>query len=238
MNEITTPPKTNTKPCATCGVMIECPPLELFGRPIFTDSKVICDACGDLQSKTDMVDRKAAAVARRVLKWQEKCPPLYRNSMIGKIPSHFRSKIETWKFSPTGIGFVGAAGKCKTRSAFLLLEKYFMDGHECEAVSSTKLAKLTADQFSDSETIKYRALDRIDKFKFVDIFFIDDLGKAKSTERYEMELFDILEHRTSHLLPTIWTANTSGDDLLSMMSKDRGEPIIRRLAEFSEVITA
>jgi DNA replication protein DnaC len=70
----------------------------------------------------------------------------------------------------------------------------------------------------------------------VQILLIDDIGKGKMTDRAEMELFDLLETRTSHKLPTIWTANAKGDDLLRMMSEDRGEPIIRRLSEFSEIV--
>jgi hypothetical protein len=52
-----------------------------------------------------------------------------------------------------------------------------------------------------------------------------------------MELYNLLEYRTSHKLTTLWTANGSGSDLLAKLSKDRGEPILRRLSEFSEIVS-
>jgi hypothetical protein len=56
------------------------------------------------------------------------------------------------------------------------------------------------------------------------------------TERSELELFDLLEHRSSHELPIIWTANAAKGDLRKMLSSDRGEPILRRLSEFTNII--
>ena len=65
---------------------------------------------------------------------------------------------------------------------------------------------------------------------------IDDLGKGKMTDRAEAELYDLLEFRSSHKLPIIWTSNSDARGLLSMFSADRGDAIIRRLAEFSNII--
>jgi hypothetical protein len=56
------------------------------------------------------------------------------------------------------------------------------------------------------------------------------------TERAELELFDLLEHRSSHELPIIWTANAERGALKQMLSPDRGEPILRRLSEFTKII--
>jgi NitT/TauT family transport system ATP-binding protein len=68
------------------------------------------------------------------------------------------------------------------------------------------------------------------------VLLLDDLGKQKMTERAELELFDLLEHRSSHELPIIWTANAAKGDLRKMLSSDRGEPILRRLSEFTKII--
>jgi DNA replication protein DnaC len=68
------------------------------------------------------------------------------------------------------------------------------------------------------------------------VLLLDDLGKAKMTERSELELFDLLEHRSSHALPIFWTANAEKGALKQMLSPDRGEPILRRLSEFTKII--
>ena len=65
---------------------------------------------------------------------------------------------------------------------------------------------------------------------------IDDLGKQKMTERAEVELYDVLEHRTNNLKPTIITTNATYLQLTKMLSEDRGQPIIRRIRDFSTIV--
>ncbi len=85
--------------------------------------------------------------------------------------------------------------------------------------------------------MSHEAHARLERIMKVRALLLDDLGKQKFTERAEMELYNLLEYRTSHKLTTLWTANGSGSDLLAKLSKDRGEPILRRLSEFSEVVS-
>jgi DNA replication protein DnaC len=65
---------------------------------------------------------------------------------------------------------------------------------------------------------------------------IDDLGKQKMTERAETELYDVLEHRTNNLKPTLVTTNATGQQLARMLSEDRRQPIIRRIKDFSTIV--
>ena len=81
------------------------------------------------------------------------------------------------------------------------------------------------------------ARDMIGRAHRAEILFIDDIGKEKYTERVESEFYDLIETRTAHMRPIIWTANANGVGLAAMMSPDRGEPILRRLREFTEIIT-
>jgi DNA replication protein DnaC len=66
---------------------------------------------------------------------------------------------------------------------------------------------------------------------------LDDFGKNKFSERVEAEIFDLVEYRTSHELPLFITTNETPDTLKARMSADRGEPLLRRLFEFCDVIT-
>ena len=68
------------------------------------------------------------------------------------------------------------------------------------------------------------------------ILFLDDLGKAKFTERVEMEFYDLIEFRAANKLPILFTANMSGKQLTEALGEDRGEPIMRRLREFCDII--
>ena len=99
------------------------------------------------------------------------------------------------------------------------------------------LARACADQFSDDTRRRNAADAEIHAAKAAAVWLCDDIGKQRMTDRAEAEFYDVLEHRTSHLRPTIWTANADGHDLRAMLSADRAEPILRRLVEFSEIVS-
>lgn len=63
------------------------------------------------------------------------------------------------------------------------------------------------------------------------ILFIDDLGVNRLTERFERDLYMILDYRLEHLLPTLISTNLSDEDLL----KNYGERIFSRLKEYIRV---
>jgi DNA replication protein DnaC len=78
----------------------------------------------------------------------------------------------------------------------------------------------------------------LEKAAQVDALLLDDLGKNRMTERAEVELYDLLEHRTGHLLPTFWTSNSNAAGLHDMFSPDRADAMLRRLGkEFCEHVT-
>jgi len=173
------------------------------------------------------------------IKWfHDACLPLYRESDTSRFSKKLLTAINEYTVTPQGLGFVGKPGECKTRAMFILLRRLIMDdGVYCKAVSTPKFATLCANQFSDNFQAKEDAEKKMKSFQSCDVLFIDDLGKNKMTERAEVELYDLLETRTGKMIPTLWTANAASGELLAMFSKDRGEAILRRLAEFSKVIS-
>lgn len=224
--------------CTTCNQSFEFEPLIVMGRTI--ERVKICDPCGE-KEQAEYEERKAQEKQReadeeRARQWKQICPPLYRDSDPAKLPKKFLEAINGWEFSPRGIAFTGDAGMGKTRCAFLLLKKLHFAGTWCFALSATRLAMHSANQFSDNKALKTEAGEALSKAQSVQALLLDDLGKSKMTERAELDLYHILETRTSNELPTIWTANASANDLLRMMSPDRGEPIIRRLAQFTNIL--
>ncbi len=225
-----------TKNCVTCEKPFCYEPfLRADGSERFAIT--YCEPCIE-QSRTEEDVRMQAEIQNRhEERWAAICPPLYRTTDAARIPASFRAAIAGWNYSPRGLGFIGAAGQGKTRAAFVLLRRIFGEERTCEATSATQFARLSFEQFSDDKDRKQRAAATLSHLRTVELLLIDDLGKSKMTDRCEVEFFDLLEHRTSHLLPTLWTANARGNDLLALMSPDRGEPILRRLAEFSEIVT-
>lgn len=221
--------------CANCKAAFSYKPMMLNGKEMCRP--VICDPCGAKAKEREDREREEAQQAKIKSAWEAICPPLYRDTDPTRLPPPFVQVIIGWRYGPRGIGLVGAAGKGKTRAAFRILMRQHYGGRRCYAVSSTRLAMHAADQFADDPEAKRRARHALAMIRRCEILLLDDLGKARMTERTEMELFDILEHRTSHGLPTIWTANAGARELSDMLSLDRGDPILRRISEFSDIVT-
>jgi DNA replication protein DnaC len=66
----------------------------------------------------------------------------------------------------------------------------------------------------------------------VRLLLLDDIGKDKPTDWVHDRLFTLINHRTSHLLPTFVTTNYALDDLAPRV----GEGVVDRLVEACEVI--
>src|SRR5262249_27707540 len=120
--------------------------------------------------------------------------------------------------SSTGLYLSGPVGRCKTRAACLLLERYCRNSQNIMFVESTRFAELVRTQFYDDEypdssflaegkSTGRKSRERLKEMKKVDVLLLDDIGKEKQTERVEVELFALLENRTASLLPTIFTSN-------------------------------
>jgi len=222
--------------CATPECFNSVPiPSEDFVR-YFPTMKILCEDCDVRRIEMLKQEQAAEEQERRQEAFHALCPPLYRESDPQRIPAAFLRECEAWEFSPHGLGFVGLAGSGKTRAAWMLLKRLHFSGVRVFGITATQFAKACADQWHDDPQSKGMAEDTLTRCRRTKVLLLDDLGKQKMTERAELELFDLLEHRTSHELPVIWTANAGRESLRQMLSPDRGEPILRRLAEFTKIV--
>lgn len=229
--------------CARCGTDFTSRSIMIGGQTKWPVKW--CDAClKKSQEEVEQQVRNKFSAERLDLlenEWKFLCPELYRKTDVNypSMNQKALSEIMAWEDTGEGIGLAirGDSGKCKTRMAYLLLQKLHMRGRKTVfAITATRLAALCAEIYSDSEGTASEARKTTRKVRGVSYLLIDDLGKQKFTERAETELYDLIETRTSNLLPTFWTANVTSDAFAKMMSEDRAAPIIRRLSEFSKVI--
>jgi DNA replication protein DnaC len=144
--------------------------------------------------------------------------------------------MASWEYGAKGIGMIGKSGAGKTRAAVELLKKFYDQGKSICFLKATKLTQHAQDKFSDVPEVKNKALERIRKAYTCNILLLDDLGKGRLPATAEELLYDLIDERTERGLPVIWTSNAGADQLNSMLSSDRGQPIIRRLAEFSTIV--
>lgn len=229
-------PSTELKPCAgeNCFEIIEVPIIELFSRKM--DFRVLCDSCEEkYRQEIERKDRQER-IERFKNAFDAICPPLYRNTDLGRIYGPFAETAMNYQFNPTGVLFEGPPGTGKTRAAWHILKRMVEAGKSCYGLTSTQFAKFAADQWHSNAEDKGIACEAMERCRRTSVLLIDDLGKQKMTDRSELELYDVLEWRTTNLKPTIITTNATGEQLKKMLSEDRRNAILRRIRDFSQFI--
>ena len=170
-------------------------------------------------------------------------PPLYRNSNDDtireslKFPQNF-DKVIQWKLNPKGLAIIGKTGSAKTRTLCILIKSLI----EKDLVGITSSLKVfyageleRAIISSFNKASEYDVLMR--KLETCDLLIIDDFGKEKFTERYEVSVFQIFEKRFANLKPIIFTTNYRGEEFKARFSDMANyEPFSRRVNEFMERI--
>lgn len=224
-----------TKPCERCNALITINENQPFERV-----RRYCGPCSDVILDIERFAEESKARLKRDKAFRETIPPLYRETdrEHAGIRPVFRDAAEQWDFDgPRGLGLIGASGGGKTRLLFGCLMRAHERGRTCDWISHNTFSKLVISAFSDGDPEARRAAnERLERLARVDVLLIDDLGKAPSSERCDAELEELIETRGTWSRPTLWSANGGGAWLVGRFSADRGEPLVRRLAEFSTVV--
>ena len=216
--------------CTNCSTEFESqlPPEMHF----FSISKV-CPPCVEIMAAERRVATEKRELAVRKYEWTIQCPPAFIETNIDKLP--FPQKAEQvlqWEYSPKGLILYGATRKGKTRAAWLLIQKLFMQGRNFRVMDSMAGFEY-AGIFSEGGN---NALNWVTKRSTVPVLFLDDVFKVKLTDSFEAAIFAIVDHRMNHQLPIICTLNDTGDTLSSRMTDDRGNAFTARLKEMCDMV--
>ncbi len=184
------------------------------------------DCCQGCTTEHEEKER-SKQVAQRI---NAKVPPAYRNNDLTKFPPEW-ARIKEWqpKQDGQGLGLIGDTGKCKTRMVFEMLVRQRL---RFDYITGFGLQLAAQEKWKDDAQRAKLATLRKSK-----VLVIDDLGKQRWTEAGEAEVFDIVEERTSHLRPIIFTSNQVGKDLEKVISDNVCGPLLRRLREYCQIIT-
>jgi DNA replication protein DnaC len=143
----------------------------------------------------------------------------------------FRSKfaeVQKWKYGATGLLLHGMSRHCKTRSAWQLLRRLYVE-------EGRSLVVFDAVSFSHAITKHFGPDGKGERWTkeivHAPAVFFDDFGKCRLTERGESELFGIIENRMAYKKPIIITTNFVGDTLAARLRDDVAEPLVQRLRE-------
>jgi DNA replication protein DnaC len=225
--------QTITSTCTTCGTEFQ---QTLYRFRWRTWPSGICAGCEQKRREAEREQEELQLESQRQDEMlEERIPPLYRQTDRSKMDSKLLKVVDEFDLHRgEGLFISGDFGKQKTRACALLLERYCRADYSIRMIQSTDLAKHVAEQFSDEEQTREKAKNNLQSCRRAYALLIDDLGKERATERFETELFSLIEFRTSTLRPTLYTSNLKLVDLLQKFSPENGGGIIRRITEFSQ----
>lgn len=204
---------------------------------------VLCESCADDEEKEECRQKEEQLERDRQTKRQallQKIPPEIRRTTIGH-PAFNRDlwlKVQGWcPSSGKWLGIVGGAGQCKTRCIGLLAETLILAGHRLMWTTAVDFQDRVDGLRSDDRAIKNESTDYFREARRTPILVLDDLGKNTWTPTMERNFFGVLDHRKTHDLPVLWSANTHPMGILRSgeMSKDRAAAIIGRIIEASKI---
>jgi DNA replication protein DnaC len=224
-----------TQNCQNCTQAFFYEPFFFGGREILPPA--YCDDCDRKQVEQAKLEAIAAKRQGAHNEFWGAFPHMYAETIPEKLEAPLRAAIEKYSVNPKGLAFVGKSGTGKSRAMVLLLERLFHQTRSIAFLKATKLTAIASDQFSDDIQVRQGAREDIRKARSTKLLYIDDLGKGRMSATAEELLFAILDERSENLLPTFWTSNSRGADLHRMFSNDRADAIIRRLVDFTKIIT-
>jgi DNA replication protein DnaC len=204
---------------------------------------ILCAACGHAEEEAEEARLTAQKRKREAAERESRLeiiPPEIRRTDIAR--SDFNPglwlRVEGWRpSSAKWLGIVGTAGQCKTRCLALLAARLILDGHRLFWTTAVEFQERSDDLRSDERGTKAEASEYFKTCKRAGILVLDDLGKNTWTPTVERNLFSVIDHRKTHDLPVLWSANTHPLDILKSgeLSRDRAAPLIGRILEASRI---
>jgi len=210
------------KQCPVCGVTFTA----LGG--IFAKLQTLCPVHAQEHADAVEAERTAATLAARVEKWRAICPPDYRNLRRELLPLPEKlDEVIAWQRNPKGLILHGATGHGKTRCAWALLEREFIAERSVRIMDSMAGLRYASMFSRGAENVEEWVNGVID----AQIVLLDDVFKNKLTDSFEGVVFTIIDQRIQYRRPVIVTCNDTEATLITRMSADRGEPMMRRLRD-------
>lgn len=214
--------------CCICGKTIE---LEA-NSPKRMELDVKCHSC---EQNYIEVNNTIAELAKRerISSIMSNIPTAFHHTERDKLPDPLKMDMAMkWKFGQKGLLLYGPTGCGKSRVAWEIVKREALSGRTVKSINSFEIAKYPAMIMNDSSRLEQYTEGVVN----VDLLLLDDVFKAKPTERVEELLFSIIDERGQWERPCIVTLNDTGETLESRLSTDRGPAMIRRLRDYCQAI--
>ncbi len=221
--------------CCDCAQTFTDTPVDLLGVTI---SATRCDSCIDKYHAATEANEQQAFQSKRNEVFRERCPKSMQWFDRERFPSDLQKHddIVTAPMIDQGILIHGRTGSGKSRTLWQLAKRLIThDQRSVQILEDRAFGRLIERSFAGSNNAEHDKLIR--QFQNCSVLMIDDIGKAKMTERVESDLFDIIDHRYADGKPMCFTTQFTGDPLISRFGcKETGEAIVRRIKEVTKMI--
>lgn len=222
-----------------------------------------CQDCEDRHAAETQEERRIESERRLVSAITQmrsyvanETPRLFRGTDI----SHERfnaagwARVKDWRPSDEKpwLGIIGETGTCKTRIACLLAAdemdrqvtrrtmkpmQTFTNIPRFHFAPSYKITEIAALLQAGTFEQKEEARSYLDEIRRADLLVIDDLGKGRmNNATIAAEMFALVSHRYDNALPTIWTANSTPEQIASNLAEDMAAPFAGRLNDSSRIL--
>lgn len=170
---------------------------------------------------------------RRRIRWKAICPPTFQTTELRLLPCTAESirLAQSFPIARKSVRFVGVTGTGKTRLAWVLLEKEYLRG--------ARILALDAGEFGSAASGAYREGKEEEFFWRLmrpQILFLDDIGKARITQRVAEALFTVFDRRLNRDRPILATMNYTLETFRSKLEREEVDretimALNRRMAE-------
>jgi DNA replication protein DnaC len=199
-----------------------------FVRALPDDGNFKCPGCLELIAE-ERKEMKAAVEAKRKEGLLAKIPAAFRHTEKSKLPfPAAMDRAARWQFGPKGLLLHGETGSGKSRIIWEIAKREILAGRNVRAVSSFELVRYPSLWMMGSDAASQFAQDLVT----AEILLLDDVFKAKATERIEELLFAVIDERGMWERPCLVTLNDTGETLKERLSTDRGPALVRRLKDY------
>lgn len=197
-------------------------PLEFEVPDTALSTGAYCQECIDALA---VEERSARARAAKDTRWERVCPERYLDTVPERLPYLDRSqKALEWSPSAgTGLNLWGYPDTGKTRTMLLVVHAALNLGKTVKLFEAGQFAEACEAAAWSSSTLS-RALIA------VDILAFDDMDKLALTRHQEMLFFGVIDRRMTRRRPTLFTHNSSAQELEYRFRC--GESLVRRLRQF------
>lgn len=212
--------------CCICGAGVDLGKEDV--RRFENSANLKCQRCEELAEQIDsQLEYQATEHSKE--KGLESIPAIFRKTLRNALPQPERlDAAMRWEYGPMGLLIYGPTGVGKSRVMWEVAKREILNGRKVKCVNSFCLTRYPS-LFMAGDGAAAAFADELVK---PDILLLDDVFKAKPTERVEELIFSVIDERGSWEKPCFITLNDTGESLSERLSSDRGPALIRRLREY------